>query len=181
MRTLKILFVLCITFGFINPDIVPKGWTKSGNNHVSYKVGVDNQISQHGHKSVSIESIDEKHTGFCTLTQICSEKNFKGKRVKMTGYIKTQGTIDTAQMWVRVDNLDKKIFADFDNMDDRPLIGTKDWIKREIVFDVPDSRCVILYGFFLHGVGKIWFDNISFEIVNASISTTGKGQIYGGG
>jgi hypothetical protein len=53
-------------------------------------------------------------------------------------------------------------------MQNRRIIGTKDWKKCEIVFDVPDARCVINYGFLLSGVGKAWFDNISFEIVDKS-------------
>jgi hypothetical protein len=176
MKTLgKNIFMSILTvfmFGFISTETEPKGWEKLGTNQVSYKVGVDNQISQHGQKSAFIESIDEIHIGFCTLKQICSGEYFKGKRVKMTGYIKSQGTLDTVNMWARVDNLGAKLTIDFDNMNNRPIIGTKDWKKYEIVFDVPNAKCAICYGNMLSGVGKTWFDNVSLEIVDKSVRTT---------
>jgi hypothetical protein len=159
-----------------NPDILPRGWEKWENHPYgypdNYRIGIDNQISQHGHKSAFIESIHNDPDGYCTLTQICSEKNFKGERVKMTGYIKSDGLTDKALMWIRVIDIDKKISTDFDNMSERPVAGIKDWLKCEIIFDVPASKCGIYYGILLKGAGKIWFDNISFKIVDRSISKT---------
>ncbi|NJO68600.1 MAG: hypothetical protein HC830_04360 [Bacteroidetes bacterium] len=93
-------------------------------------------------------------------------KDYKGKRVKMAGYLKTQGTTERAQMWIRVDNIEKKMSTEFDNMDNRPVVGIKNWVKQEIIFDVPLEESVIFYGAFIIGVGKIWFDNVSFEIVD---------------
>jgi hypothetical protein len=55
---------------------------------------------------------------------------------------------------------------------DRPIIGTKLWTKCVIVFDVPESPCVINYGLILDGDGKAWIDNISFEIVSNSTFNT---------
>jgi hypothetical protein len=146
----------------------PVGWFKSGNRYDNYDIGTDNQNAQQGQKSGFIESVVDTTTGFGTLMQSCSEKNFKGERVKMTGYIQSFGSETTlTTMWIRVDDFDKRITADFDNMMDRPIIGTKLWTKCEIVFDVPDSPCVINYGLILEGNGKAWIDNISFEIVSS--------------
>jgi hypothetical protein len=47
-----------------------------------------------------------------------------------------------------------------------------DWARCKIIFDVPDSKCVVCYSFILRGEGKIWIDNISFEIVNNSTNKT---------
>jgi len=89
----------------------------------------------------------------------------------MTGYIKSLGN-DTTAMWIRIDDYTKRMTGDFDNMGDRSIIGNKDWTKCEIVFDVPDSECIINYGVILAGPGKTWFDNISFEIVSSAIDKT---------
>jgi hypothetical protein len=111
--------------------------------------------TQHGQKSGYIESVVDTTSVYGVFMQYCSEKNFKGERVKMTGYIQSIGS-DTSltTMWVRVDDFDKRVTADFDNMMDRPNIGTKLWTKCVIVFDVPESPCVINYGFILEGGGK---------------------------
>ena len=143
----------------------PVGWFKAGNRYDNYKISTDNQNAQQGQNSGFIESVVDITTGFGTLMQYCSEKNFKGERVKMTGYIQSIGSDTTlTTMWIRVD--------DFDNMMDRPIIGTKSWTKCAIVFDVPESPCVINYGLILVGDGKAWIDHVSFEIVNSSIFKT---------
>ncbi len=147
-------------------------WTLSGSHPDDYKTGIDNQISYHGHKSAFIESAVNNPRPFCTLMQWFNLKDLKGKRIKMTGFIKSQGLRDTSLMWIRVDNFDTKVTSDFDNMWERPIVGTKDWTKCEIVFDIPNSKCTVNYGFVLHGEGKIWVDDLSFEIVSNSVWLT---------
>jgi hypothetical protein len=156
-----------------NKTTDPSGWFKAGNRYDNYDISTDNQNAQHGQKCGFIESVVDTTTGFGTLMQDCSEKNFKGKRIKMTGYVQSFGSETTlASMWIRVDDLDKRIIAEFDNMMDRPIIGTKLWTKCVIVFDVPESPCVVNYGLILDGTGKAWIDNISFEIVSSSTFKT---------
>jgi hypothetical protein len=151
----------------------PISWFKAGNRYDNYETGTDNQNAQRGQKSGYLELVVDTTSGFGALMQYCSEKNFKGKRVKMTGYIQSMGSDTTlTTMWVRVDDFDKRVTADFDNMMDRPIIGARFWTKCEIVFDVPESPCVINYGFILEGGGKAWFDNVSFEIVSNSVFKT---------
>jgi hypothetical protein len=146
------------------------GWFFSGNQPDQYKTGIDNKIAQHGNQSATLESIVENPSGFCTLMQVCMRKDFNGKRIRMTGYIKSLNTT-TATMWVRIDDFVDKVTADFDNMMDRPVSGSSDWTKCEIVFDAT-SKCSINYGFILSGAGKIWVDNVSFEIVDNSTNKT---------
>ena len=173
VKIISIFFLSVIVTGSSVDDILPKGWGKAGNNPNGFRVGIENQFAKHGLKCAYIESIDKQPTGFCTLMQTIIDNDYSNKRIKMTSYVKTEGTIDTAQMWVRIDDFDKRIMADFDNMDNRPIIGTNDWQKCEIIFDVPPSNYTINFGVFLHGRGKIWVDNISFDIVDKStIKTT---------
>jgi hypothetical protein len=151
----------------------PAGWFKAENRYDNYTIGTDNQNAQQGQYSGYIESVVDTTTGFGTLMQYCSEKNFKGERVKMTGYIQSKGSDTTlTTMWIRVDDFNKRVIGDFDNMIDRPIVGTRYWTKCEIVFDVPESPCVISYGLILFGAGKAWFDHVSFEIVTSSTFKT---------
>jgi hypothetical protein len=151
----------------------PHGWILAGSLPEDYKIGNDNQNFHHGAQSGYLESISDTIEGFGTIMQFCSGDDFRGERVKMTGYVQTlaPGSSST-QMWVRVDDYDLQVTADFDNMEDRPIIGTRFWTKCEIVFDVPESNCVINYGMLLVSTGKAWFDYISFEIVDSSINKT---------
>ena len=151
----------------------PAGWFLSGSAPQEFNIGVDNQNPQQGEQSGFIESIETVPTGYGTLMQQCTGKDLKGERVKMTGYIQTMGTETTlTMMWIRVDDYDLQITADFDNMYDRPIIGTKYWTKCEIVFDVPESQCVVNVGLLLEGAGKAWIDNVSFDTVSISTFKT---------
>lgn len=165
-------FLGLVLLGFTDDDILPKGWYKTGNNPNGFRIWLDNQVAQHGQKSAFLESIVKQPSGFCGLIQAFRDNDYSNKRVKMTGYVKSEGTIDTASMWVRIDDFDNKIIADFDNMSNRPIIGTKDWMKCEIIFDVPESKCNINFGLLLIGSGKAWIDNVSFEIVDKLIKKT---------
>jgi hypothetical protein len=171
------LLLIVIVFSSLSPakgdqqeNKAPLGWMFGGNPS-NFRTSLDETISQHGKGSAAMESSIENPPEFCTLMQTMTINNFSGKRIKMTGFIKTQGENVNGSMWMRVDDLGNKIFADFDNMMDRPVSGNTDWTKCEIVFDVPE-KCVVAFGFIMTGSGKIWVDNVSFEIVDNTVSKT---------
>jgi len=179
MKTLNFLLIVVAFTGILSCEkedskkSYPTGWFLSGSDPQNFRIGIDDQDAQHGQKSGYIECILEYTDGFGTLMQFCDGKNYAGERVKMTGYVQSLGDDNTLSlMWVRVDDYDKQVTADFDNMSDRPITGTKLWAKYEIVFDVPESSCVINYGLVLTFVGKAWIDNVSFEIVDSSTFKT---------
>lgn len=162
------MLIGCSLFPQNNSNL--NGWNFGGS-YSDFKPGLDIQISQHGKNSATLESVSENPANFCTVMQNMVVRDFAGKRIKMTGYIKPKGTDEIGTMWVRIDNLGKKEFGDFDNMMDRPVTGNSDWQKCEIIFDVPDT-CVIFFGFIFQGVGKVWVDNVSFETVDKSVNKT---------
>jgi hypothetical protein len=60
----------------------------------------------------------------------------------------------------------------FDNMCDRKIVGTNDWKKYEIVLDVPADGTKLGYGVILSGVGQVWVDDFTFEIVDQEVDVT---------
>jgi hypothetical protein len=180
MRNLYFLFILLLCIGSLsckkedsNVLIEPRGWFLSGNRIQNYQIGIDDLDAQHGQKSGYIASVVDTSTGFGTLMQLCNGNNFRGERIRMRGYIQSYGLETTlTMMWVRVDDFDKRVIADFDDMDNRPITGTQFWRSCEIVFDVPESNCVINYGVVLIGTGKVWMDNVTFDTVSRSTIKT---------
>jgi hypothetical protein len=97
---------------------------------------------------------------------------YSGKRVRLTGSIKSENIDDWAGMWMRVDEtLDGKS-SQFDNMQNRPIKGTNDWTKYEIVLDVPENSIGIAFGVLIHGSGEIWFDDLTLEVVGDDVPAT---------
>jgi hypothetical protein len=98
---------------------------------------------------------------------------YLNKRVRMTGYVKSENVTTWAGLWLRVDEPGSQQPLSFDNMSDRPIKGTTDWTKYEIVLDVPSNASLIAYGALLGGTGQIWFDRITIEVVSDSVPVTG--------
>jgi hypothetical protein len=64
----------------------------------------------------------------------------------------------------------------FDNMQDRPIQGTTDWGRHDIVLDVPEEALYIAFGVLLAGRGQIWVDDFEFEFAGPETPVTGQGQ-----
>lgn len=86
----------------------------------------------------------------------------KGKKVRFSGWIKTQGVTGYAGLWWRADG-EKGVLA-FDNMQRQNVRGDTDWKRYEISLDVPDTVININFGVLMPGSGKAWFDDLSVEI-----------------
>ncbi len=152
---------------------IPSGWFAAGSKPRSYEMGTDKGAGQNGLNAATIKSIDKQITGFGTLMQQSTPTVYLGKRVRMTGYMKSSNVTTWAGLWLRVDQAGSTKSLSFDNMQDRPIKGTTAWTKCEIVLDVPSNASMLAYGALLDGTGQIWFDNIQFEIVDKTVPVTG--------
>ncbi len=154
-----VLFTTVILFSFD----VPEGWINRGSHPDSYEMGIDKGKGQDGKNCATIKSKQDDIQGFGTLMQSSSPKKYLGKKIKMTGYLKTENVSDWTGLWLRVDEADSQQPLSFNNMYDRGITGTTGWTKYEIILDVPANASNIAYGALLAGTGQIWFDNITFE------------------
>ena len=133
-----------------------KNWKEMGQGQ--YKVHFDQNIKQHGETSASIESIGET-VNFKALGYKIPA-NFGGKKIKLTGYIKTENvTSGWAGLWMRIDPN-----VAFDNMRSRGITGTTDWKKYEVELNLSNQAETIVIGGILAGSGKMWVDNLEVTI-----------------
>jgi len=174
-KLLTNVLLISITLTLFSFDL-PTGWFQAGSDPKSYDMGIDKGAGQDGKNAATIKSIAKKVNGFGTLMQNCLPDNYLGKRVRMSGMVKTQNVSDWSGLWFRIDQKGSEQTLGFDNMHDgkkdRSIKGTTDWTKYEIVLDVPQNASNLAYGALLVGTGQIWFDNLKFEIVDSSVQTT---------
>jgi hypothetical protein len=149
----------------------PAGWFASGSSPKDYEVRLDRSEHHSGKASGAITSVSETPTGFGTLMQVFKADNYRGKRLRMTGYAKTKDVESWAGLWMRVDGPGGTALA-FDNMQDRPLTGSLGWEEYEIVLDVPETGTNISFGVLLAGKGRVWVDDFAFEIVGKDTPST---------
>ena len=169
---LKSVLLLLTTVALLSFDL-PTGWFAAGSKPKSYEMGIDKGAGKDGKNAATIKSIDKKIEGFGTLMQQSKPDKYLGKRIRMTGFVKSENVSTWAGLWFRVDQAGSQQSLSFDNMGDRPIKGTTGWTKYEIVLDVPSNASLIAYGALMDGTGQIWFDNITIEIVDDNVPTTG--------
>lgn len=175
MKTITIKIVLLIGLAItLSSFEIPAGWFKSGSEPNSYYMGIEKGAGLDGKNAATIKSIEEKITGFGTLMQCFVAEKYLGKRIRLSGFVKTKDVTGKACFWLRVQQANSQQSLSFDNMNNRPITGTSEWKKYEIILDVPANASKISYGALVKGTGQIWFDNLSFEVVDNSVPTTGK-------
>lgn len=158
----------------IKRNKLPTGWFRWGSGLQSYEMVIDSSYGQDGKNVLTIRSTEERIDGFGTLMQNFLPNEYWSKRIRFTGYMKSNDVKGWAGFWLRIDQTgSKKSFA-FDNMKDRPIKGTTNWKKYEIVLEVPKNASNIGFGALLDGVGQIWFEKLEIEVVNDSVPLTGR-------
>ena len=141
------------------------GWFKAGSKPKSYEIGLNKSESKTGKKCAYLKSVDDNIIGFGALMQKCDAKLYLGKRIKMIGFIKAEDVQGWSGMWLRVDSKYVAKSLSFDNMSERPIKGTTDWLKYEIVLNVPPESKTLNYGILINGKGTVYFDRLDFEIL----------------
>ena len=149
---------------------MPLGWFAAGSDPSAYEMGCDDRITNTGKCSGYLKSIRPSQ-GFGTLMQVFKADEYRSKRLRMTGFCKSSLVKEWAGLWMRVDGKKEELLG-FDNMQNRPITGTTDWTKYQIVMDVSDASADIAFGALLVGDGWIWCDTFEFEIVDTNTPTT---------
>jgi len=148
-----------------------KGWILTGDSPDAYEIDLDPTTKHNGKGSGTIRSISSP-TGFGTLMQQSSPAAYLGKRVRLSAFVKAEGVEKWAGLWMRLDT-DARSTVSFDNMEDRPIKGTVDWRKYEVVLDVPSNATNLAFGVLITGAGHVWIDDLKFEEVGSTVPTTG--------
>ncbi len=146
----------------------PRDWLGGGKD---YELATDTEVKHGGKQSGVVRSTADPPAAFGTLTQGCEAAKYRGKRVRLSGWIKSEGVEGWSGLWMRIDSKEKGGLA-FDNMNGRAIKGTSDWAQFQVVLDVPDTAEQLFYGCLLAGKGKVWVDDLSIEAVGADVPVT---------
>ncbi|MDG4865474.1 hypothetical protein P8605_45745 [Streptomyces sp. T-3] len=145
------------------------GWRRRGSRPDDYLMTIDRTVAHSGSGSACVEAQPDAR-GFGTLMQSVSSLTMRGKRIRMSAFVKTQD-VRWAALWMRVDGAER-ISSAFDNMADRHITGTTDWQEYSTVLDVGADSLEIAFGVLLAGRGKVWVDDFRFETVGTDVPTT---------
>jgi hypothetical protein len=149
---------------------MPKGWLAAGSHPARYEMGLDPGTGPSGGGAAYIKS-GERPEGFATLMQMFKADAYRGKRLRFSAAARADGIEEYAGLWMRVDGERGQILA-FDNMQNRPITGTRAWETHAVVLDVPEQSFAVALGILLAGTGQVWMADARLEPVGPEVPTT---------
>jgi hypothetical protein len=156
----------------------PRGWYLYEEPKGSYDVGSDREVSHSGHSSGRIHAFSaEAAKGFGALGQAFLARQYLGKRVRYSAFIRTDGVTREAGLSMRIDTRGDggRNNAVYATLDTRPVRGRSNWTPAELVIDVPTDATNIALALTLRGPGTAWIDDVKFEIVDKKVPLTPQG------
>jgi hypothetical protein len=125
------------------------------------------------------------------LMQSFSAGAYKGKTVRLRAWLRLEpsrpeeslrawlrlgafGPEDRAQMWLRIDRTNRQN-GFLDTMDDRP-VRSAEWTRCEIVSPVFEDATFINLGVMAIGRGRVWVDDVSFDVISNSEAKSAPGD-----
>lgn len=180
MRTIPKLALVALLFvPAVASAEAPTGWFLAGSDPGSYEIERDATVTREGKASGRLASTKASTypRGFGTMMQMSDPGEFRGKRVRLSAWVKSREVKQWAGVWMRVDPKDRSetrsASLGFDNMQNRPIKGTQDWARYDIVLDVAEDAAAIAFGILVSGEGTVWINDMRFDVVDKSVPVTG--------
>lgn len=160
-----------------SPEPLPEGWGRGGPAAAApfSSMQLDREITHGGSASFRIRgaaTFPEDYFG-AVASQTFLADDYRGRRVRFAGYARVADVPQPggAFLWMRIDG--SATGVPFDNMAGRRLSGSLDWVRHEIVLDVPADAQRIHIGAILPTTGTLWVDDLEFTVVETTVPTTG--------
>ncbi|MCC6490755.1 MAG: hypothetical protein IT364_24930 [Candidatus Hydrogenedentes bacterium] len=139
------------------PGRLLQGWSQAGTNHTGYSTGYVLTVDGIRGEAMFIRSTAPAPEGVSTVMREVPAGSFRGRRVTLSGSIRSEDVAGWAGMWLRIDGSAGEPLG-FDNMQGRPIKGTNPAEQFTITLDVPSEASKLAYGVLLTGAGVVWFN-----------------------
>ena len=146
----------------VTPGEAMNGWSAAESGTGEYRIGQDNDVAHDGKPSIVIQSTKSSPSGAGLVYQVVDAQRFRGKRVRLSGYLKSEVLVRSAAL---------SFFTSYESGLAR-ITGTTPWKKYELVSDVPAVAEKIRVVLTLEGPGTLWAADFRLEPVGMSVPLT---------
>jgi hypothetical protein len=144
-------------------------WFLSGGARAEYSLEQVASPVHGGAKALALKPTASSPHGYGVAMQAFDAKPWRGKRVRVAAFIKTSQVTARGDFWARAQGNDSP--------DDGPglssasvaLPPTADWVRFELVFEVPEDALDVQLGAGIQGPGQLWIDDVKVEAVSRSV------------
>jgi hypothetical protein len=150
-------------------------WRRGGENGWAYEVGVGEGFENA--EEAYLKSINPLPQGAGAMQLQINLTPHRGKRVRFSADLRTEDVEGRAGLWMMIRD-ERGIAISEDEMRDRPITGTQERRRYEIVLDVPQEAQYAIVGAQLEGEGRIWVAGARVEVVDKTVATTGSPPPY---
>ncbi|MCD4786262.1 MAG: hypothetical protein K8T10_20760 [Candidatus Eremiobacteraeota bacterium] len=149
---------------------LPLNWNWVGWFKPEVNFALDSQIKHSGKysASISIKKITPRLQKFGppNWAQNITKDVPAGKKIKMTGYIKTKNVSGNAPIGIQCWNTKTGKMIKFGTTQySQPISGTKNWKKVTVEMEVPKETDKMRILCMLMGTGKVWFDEVKIIVI----------------
>jgi RNA polymerase sigma factor (sigma-70 family) len=99
-------------------------------------------------------------------------EQYRGKRVRISAMLKCEGVAARGGIFANAMSTDGKLLASDNATGRRPVTGTVGWLRYSVLIDVPADAAAIESGVILSGPGKIWADEVKYEVLTSTRAKT---------
>jgi hypothetical protein len=140
----------------------PSDWHVSGTAPSDYRVRLDPAGGRDGSACAVLAARQRQVSGFVTLMQQVPAAPYRGRRLRVSAWIKAAAVEGWTGLWVRADGPGPKVLS-FDSMQRRPVRGSSDWTRHAVAAEVPETAETVLFGIILQGPGEVRVDDFSID------------------
>jgi hypothetical protein len=152
---------------------LPGGWKMQTFSILQYRIGLDYQTRHTGKSAGFIQGEGDNLDSYisCSLVQSINGKKYRGKRLRMAAFVKSQKLAGLADFHIRAicpgpeESYDTRLTPHI------KINGDTDWNRHEVVFTVPDNALEIELGVRQTGTGRTWIDDVTLEVAAAQGAT----------
>lgn len=148
----------------------PKGWIIAGAAPEDYEV-VTSASDRGAGVACTLRATRESPRGFGTLMQDFAPDGLRGRRVRLSAWLRSDGVRGRCGLWMRVDGAGRQTLT-MDNMAARPVSGTTPWGRYDVVLDVAAEAELLAFGILLDGAGSATVEGVALEEVGEEVPTT---------
>lgn len=164
---MRYLLVILLLTGALGAE-PPLAWEFVSTTPGAYRLELDSGVAHSGQHSARLASTeDPAASDYGLLLQRISAVAYRGRRLRMEGFLRTEAVKGWCGMWLRLDGPEGPLV--FDNMQDRPIRGTTPWTRYAIEVEVPAEAREIHFGALLTGGGLLWLDSLEFKTLGPAI------------
>jgi hypothetical protein len=170
--------VTCLVAYRVAPESIPQRWASLQSAPNEYEIRLDHRIFHSSKASLHMRSRLGSPKGFAKLSQRLIANDYRGTRLHMSAFLKTEITWGSVRLWLQTIGEGGSVLA-FDDMHERPVTGTTGWTRYDFTLDVPQQARDIEFGVILAGNGQVWADDFTIRAGGNEVYSDSIEMVYG--